>query len=395
LTSAHPAGGGGLLTLPPLTLYVHIPWCVRKCPYCDFNSHAPADELPEAAYVDRLLEDLECEIATLQCERPLTSVFIGGGTPSLFSGTSITRLMRGIGSLIGMAPGLEITLEANPGVVDAGNFAAYGEAGVNRLSIGAQSFSAGLLQRLGRIHDPAQARSAVDQARQAGFANLNLDLMYGLPGQTLAQASLDLAEALALEPEHLSYYELTLEPNTAFHRAPPRLPDEDSIADMHLQGMQMLRTAGFGRYEVSAYARAGYTCRHNLNYWRFGDYIGIGAGAHGKLTNPEQNRIERRWKIRSPAAYLGNVDPRYLVAGQRTLSASDLVLEFALNALRLPEGFDWLLFERRTGLGRARIAASVEEACAAGLLLREEDRFRPTDLGQRFLNDLLQLFDRL
>jgi oxygen-independent coproporphyrinogen-3 oxidase len=367
---------------------------VRKCPYCDFNSHALPDPLPEAAYVDRLLRDLEQETAALTCEQPLTSVFIGGGTPSLFSGQSIARLLGGVRNLIEVATDLEVTLEVNPGTADRGRFEAYREAGVNRLSIGAQSFSTGLLERLGRIHDPAQIRSTVSQARRADFTSLNLDLMYGLPGQTLAQASRDLEEALALKPEHLSYYQLTLEPNTAFHCAPPPLPDEDLTADMHLQGLQMLASTGFAQYEISAYARAGHHCRHNLNYWRFGDYLGIGAGAHGKLTDTARNQAERRWKLRHPAAYLDPVNSGRLVGGRRTLSAADLVLEFAMNALRLQEGFDCALFERRTGLRFARIVPGVDEACAAGLLFRDGDRIGPTELGQRFLNDLLNCFNR-
>lgn len=396
MTAAPATGGAGLLTPPPLALYVHIPWCVRKCPYCDFNSHALPDPLPEAAYVDRLLRDLEQETTALACERPLTSVFIGGGTPSLFSGQSIARLLGGVRNLIDVATDPEVTLEVNPGTADPGRFEAYREAGVNRLSIGAQSFSAGLLERLGRIHDPAQIRSTVSQARRADFTNLNLDLMYGLPGQTLAQASRDLEEALALKPEHLSYYQLTLEPNTAFHCAPPPLPDEDLTADMHLQGLQILASTGFAQYEVSAYAQPGHRCRHNLNYWRFGDYLGIGAGAHGKLTDTARNQVERRWKLRRPAAYLdpvNSVNSGYLVGGRRTLSAADLVLEFAMNALRLQEGFDCALFERCTGLRFARIAPGVDEACAAGLLFRDGDRIGPTELGQRFLNDLLKCFD--
>lgn len=379
--------------LPPLALYVHIPWCVRKCPYCDFNSHAQPDPLPEADYVDRLLRDLEQETAALSTRRPLTSVFIGGGTPSLFSGRSIARLLGGIRNLMEMAPDMEITLEANPGTADAGHLAAYREAGVNRLSIGAQSLSARLLEQLGRIHNPAQVRLAVSQARKAGFTNLNLDLMYGLPGQTLAQAYRDLSETLAMQPEHLSYYQLTLEPNTPFYHAPPPLPDADAIADMHQQGAQMLAAAGFAQYEVSAYARTGRRCQHNLNYWTFGDYLGIGAGAHGKLADSARNGIERSWKLRHPAAYLDPANSERLVDGRRTLSPTDLVLEFAMNALRLIEGFDRGLFEKRTGLALSRITSSLNKACAAGLLFRDGDRIGPTELGQRFLNDLLQCFD--
>jgi oxygen-independent coproporphyrinogen-3 oxidase len=382
------------MALPPLTLYVHIPWCVRKCPYCDFDSHELRGGIPESAYIDRLLWDLEREIAALPAPRPLTAIFIGGGTPSLLSGEAIARLLRGVGDLIEPIPDAEITLEANPGTADAGNFAAYRHAGVNRLSIGAQSLSASHLERLGRIHGATDILSAVEQARQSGFTNLNLDLMYGLPGQTLAQARRDLEEALALHPAHLSYYQLTLEPNTAFHRSPPPLPDEDLTADMHLQGAQMLASAGFGQYEVSAYARTGRRCRHNRSYWEFGDYLGIGAGAHGKLTDPARNRVQRRWKQRHPEAYLDPANRGRHLGGQRTLASADLILEFAMNALRLREGFDPRLFERRTGLPFARIAATVDAARSAGLLCHETDRIRPTELGHRFLNDLLHYFDQ-
>jgi oxygen-independent coproporphyrinogen-3 oxidase len=391
LTPATALGGEGS-TVPPLSLYVHIPWCVRKCPYCDFNSHALRENLPETAYVERLLRDLEQETTALPLARPLISVFIGGGTPSLFSGEAIARLLRGTRDLIELVPYAEITLEANPGTADSRYFAAYREAGVNRLSIGAQSLSAKHLERLGRIHGPADVRSAVDLARQSGFANLNLDLMYGLPAQSLAQAAQDLEEAIALGPEHLSYYQLTLEPNTAFHCSPPPLPEEDLTADLHQQGAEMLATAGFGQYEVSAYAQAGHRCRHNMNYWEFGDYLGIGAGAHGKVTDPERNRVERRWKLRHPAAYLDPAKQRSLVGGQRTLCAADLTLEFAMNALRLLRGFDSALFERNTGLPFARIAPSVDKACSAGLLHQGGDRIAPTEIGYRFLNELLQCF---
>jgi putative oxygen-independent coproporphyrinogen III oxidase len=365
---------------------------VRKCPYCDFNSHALRGDLPEAAYVERLLSDLAQEAAALPCPRPLTSLFIGGGTPSLLSGKAVADLLRGVRGLMDLRPDAEITLEANPGATDAGHLAAYREAGVNRLSIGVQSLSAAHLARLGRIHEPQDVYSAVDQARRAGFANLNLDLMYGLPGQTLAQARLDLEEALALEPEHLSYYQLTLEPNTAFHHAPPPLPDEDLIADIQLQGAQILAANRLEQYEVSAYARRGRRCRHNLGYWEFGDYLGIGASAHGKVTDPELGVVERRWKLRDPSAYLGPANRDRLVSGKRRLSEADLVLEFAMNALRLRDGFMPSLFEQRTGLPIDRITGMVERARSAGLLARGAERIKPTELGYRFLNDLLQFF---
>ncbi|WP_089726175.1 radical SAM family heme chaperone HemW [Candidatus Thiosymbion oneisti] len=382
------------MALPPLALYIHIPWCLSKCPYCDFNSHPLHGSIPETAYVECLLRDLEQETTDLASPRPLTSVFIGGGTPSLFSGTAIARLLQGVRDLVELPVDAEITLEANPGTTAAARLAAYRQAGVNRLSIGVQSLSARHLERIARIHGPADVRSAVAQARRAGFKNLNLDLMYGLPEQSLAQAYRDLEATLALEPEHISYYQLSMEPNTAFHRAPPPVPDEDLIADMQLQGATMLAARGFESYEVSAYAPVEYRCWHNLNYWRFGDYLGIGAGAHGKLTFPARQRIERRWKLRDPAAYLDPANRDRLVSGKQVLSEADLILEFALNALRLSEGFDAPLFERHTGLSFARIADRVGKARSVGLLAPEQEdhRVRPTELGRRFLNDLLQYF---
>jgi len=300
--------------------------------------------------VERLLWDLEQETTDLFPPRPLISVFIGGGTPNLLSGAAIARLLGGVRNLIELPADAEITLEANPGAAAAGRFSAYRQAGVNRLSIGAQSLSARHLERIARRHGPADVRSAVDQARRAGFENLNLDLMYGLPGQSLAQACRDLEETLALKPEHISYYQLSLEPDTAFYHAPPPLPDGDLLADMQLQGIEILGAQGFRPYEMSAYAAVGHRCRHNLNYWRFGDYLGIGAGAHGKSTLPVRKRIERRWKLRDPTAYLDRANRDHLIGGKQTLSEADLIAEFALNALRLPEGFDASLFERRTGL---------------------------------------------
>jgi len=381
------------VALPPLSLYVHIPWCLSKCPYCDFNSYPRPSDIPETAYVERLLWDLEQETTDLFPPRPLISVFIGGGTPNLLSGAAIARLLGGVRNLIELPADAEITLEANPGAAAARRFSAYRQAGVNRLSIGAQSLSARHLERIARRHGPADVRSAVDQARRAGFENLNLDLMYGLPGQSLAQAYRDLEETLALEPEHISYYQLSLEPDTAFYHAPPPLPDGDLLADMQLQGIEILGAQGFRPYEMSAYAAVGHRCRHNLNYWRFGDYLGIGAGAHGKSTLPVRQRIERRWKLRDPTAYLDRANRDHLIGGKQTLSEADLIAEFALNALRLPEGFDASLFERRTGLPFDRIADRIDKARAAGLLVPEQDcRVRPTELGHRFLNDLLQYF---
>ena len=382
---------------PPLALYVHIPWCVRKCPYCDFNSHSLRDTLPETAYVDALLRDLDLELVSLGPEvQPLVSVFIGGGTPSLLSGAAMTRLLAGIRQRLPLAPATEITLEANPGTADSANFAQYREAGINRLSLGVQSFHEATLQALGRIHGPEEARQAVRLARQAGFANLNLDLMYGLPRQDLTQAREDLREALALDPEHLSYYQLTLEPHTPFHAAPPPLPDDDLSADMQLQGQELLVSRGFTQYEVAAHARPGRQCRHNLNYWTFGDYLGIGAGAHGKLTDPSTGRIERRAKPRQPSAYLtavANTDPQGPPPGATwSLGQDEVALEFVMNSLRLTAGFPLHLFALRTGLAPGCLAAPLTAAQRADLLTVKDDWVRPTELGGRFLNDLVTLF---
>jgi oxygen-independent coproporphyrinogen-3 oxidase len=380
--------------VPPLALYVHIPWCLRKCPYCDFNSHALRGALPEADYVEVLLADLEQDVAALTAPSPLISVFIGGGTPSLLSGGAVSRLLAGVRADIGLAPDAEITLEANPGAAEAGRFAAYREAGVNRLSLGVQSLSAAHLARLGRIHGPQEVRSAVAAARSAGFENLNVDLMYALPEQSLDEARADLESAIALAPEHLSYYQLTLEPNTAFHAAPPPLPDDDLAAEMHDQGLGLLAAAGYARYEVSAYARPGRRCRHNLNYWEFGDYLGIGAGGHGKVTTPPAGagRVRRTAKLRQPAAYLDPANRGRLVNSERVLNADDLVLEFAMNALRLGEGFSAGLFEARTGLSYKRILSLVRSAQADGLLAREGLSIRASEQGRWFLNDLIARF---
>ena len=379
---------------PPLALYVHVPWCVRKCPYCDFNSHAAGGGLPEDAYVAALLADLTADLTGPAAGRPLVSIFIGGGTPSLFSGAAIARLLDGVRRLVELAPDAEITLEANPGTADAANFAAYRAAGVNRLSVGVQSLDEDKLRRLGRIHDPEQARAAIAFARAAGFDNLNLDLMYALPDQDLAQAALDLDAAIALGPEHLSYYQLTLEPNTAFYQAAPPLPDDDLAADMHDQGLKHLATEGYAQYEVSAHARLGQRCRHNLNYWEFGDYLGIGAGAHAKLTDPGTSRVERIAKHRHPDSYLAAARTGGFVSSRRSLAEEDLVVEFALFALRLNDGFSPELFSARTGLPYESIRARVAAAQADGLLEPEARRVRPTELGGRFLNDLIQGFAR-
>ncbi|HET7197953.1 MAG TPA: radical SAM family heme chaperone HemW, partial [Burkholderiales bacterium] len=320
-----------LAVLPPLALYVHIPWCVRKCPYCDFNSHERGGELPEHEYVEKLLRDLE-DLLPSVWGRPLVSAFIGGGTPSLFSPDAIDRLLSGVRARMRLEPGAEVTLEANPGTVEAGRFAGFRQAGVSRISLGVQSFDDGMLAALGRIHGAQEARRAIDAAR-ASFDNVNIDVMYGLPGQTLAMAKADIGEALAAGVPHLSAYQLTLEPNTAFWSKPPALPEHDACADMQLMVEDALAAAGYQHYETSAFARPGSRCAHNLNYWQFGDYLGIGAGAHGKLSFPD--RVTRHEQIKQPAAYLKNDSP----VKQGDVSVAELPFEFMLNALRLVEGF--------------------------------------------------------
>ncbi|WP_338115591.1 radical SAM family heme chaperone HemW [Thiococcus pfennigii] len=395
-----PAAGDGREDLSvagrsiPLSLYIHVPWCLRKCPYCDFGSRPRPAALPEWAYRDALLRDLARELADLATPRPLTSIFIGGGTPSLLSGETIDGLLRGIRALADLAPDIEITLEANPGSADAARFAAYRAAGVNRLSIGVQTLAAEHLARLGRIHDPGQARAAVAAARAAGFANLNLDLMYGLPRQTAADMAADIEGAIALEPEHISYYQLTIEPDTPFGRARPPLPDEDLVADAHEAAVARLAAAGFAHYETSAFARPGRRCRHNLNYWAFGDYIGIGAGAHGKLTFAAPDRVARRIKREGPEAYLAARGHGGFASSEERLAEDDLALEFMLNALRLAEGFPVGLFEARTGLPIDRLLSRLEAAERRGLLILNDGWIRPSDLGRRFLDDLLGLFVR-
>jgi oxygen-independent coproporphyrinogen-3 oxidase len=374
----------------PLSLYIHIPWCVRKCPYCDFNSHALRGPVDETAYVDALLEDLDQEIARQQ-PGEVGSIFIGGGTPSLFSATSIGRLLDGLAGRLVLADAIEVTLEANPGTAEADHFAGYRAAGVNRLSIGVQSLDDAKLAGLGRIHRAAEARRACELARAAGFDNLNLDLMYGLPRQSLDEALDDLRGLFALAPEHLSWYQLTLEPNTLFHRRPPPLPHDDELADIADAGQQLLAEQGYRQYEVSAYARPDRHCRHNLNYWQFGDYLGVGAGAHGKRTTPA-GEVWRRSKLRQPAAYL-DAAARGGLSTERRLGTDELPIEFMLNALRLVDGVDAALFPQRTGLPLAAIGERLAAARARGLLRDAPGRLQPSAEGLRFLNDLLLMFE--
>ena len=374
----------------PLSLYVHFPWCVKKCPYCDFNSHALRGEIPEHEYVDALMRDLDYELSLAPDPQPLASIFMGGGTPSLFSASAIGRVLEETARRVRFAPDIEITLEANPGTADAANFRGYRAAGVNRLSIGVQSFDAGQLKALGRIHGPEEARRAYALARGAGFDNVNLDLMYALPNQTLEQAQADLQAAFELAPEHLSHYQLTLEPNTEFHAHPPPLPDQDAAWSMQELGQELLATHGYAQYEVSAYARDGRRCRHNLNYWEFGDYLGIGAGAHGKVTR--DGVITRRARHKHPRTWLEAAGTKAAVQEDRAVPAPDLPFEYAMNALRLNEGFRLPEFERRTGLPGAHLERPLVQAAGRGLVEREGDVVRASARGRALLNQLTALF---
>lgn len=374
----------------PLSLYVHLPWCLHKCPYCDFNSYRAAGAVPEHRYVDALLRDLDAE-ADLVAGRPIESVFIGGGTPSLFAGSAIARLLEGVRARVDVADDAEITLEANPGASDAARFAAYRRAGVTRLSIGVQSFRTTQLRALGRVHDEHDAERAVRAAHAAGFDNVNVDLMYGLPGDSVAGAIGDVERAVALEPSHVSWYQLTLEPHTAFHRRPPPLPPEDVLLEIETRCRALLASAGYERYEVSAYARSGYRCRHNLNYWRFGDYIGIGAGAHGKLTAPD-GAVVRRAKTRNPRTYMEVAGTDAAVRIERITAPSDIVLEFMMNALRLADGVAVDEFEASTGQRVGSIEAPLAAAIDRGWIERDGSRIRPTPRGYALLNEVLALF---
>ena len=417
-------------SLPPLSLYVHIPWCVRKCPYCDFNSHEAGDSVPENEYIDALLRDLELDLPRVW-GRPIHSVFIGGGTPSLFSPEAIDRLLSGLRARLSLNQEIEITLEANPGTVDTDRFRGFREAGVNRLSMGIQSFEPEKLQALGRIHGreealraaeaapppgPAAALRAAEPAATAGFDNFNLDLMFGLPQQTVEQALADLRTAMAMKPSHMSVYQLTLEPNTLFHARPPQLPDDDTIADMQDQLQGLLAEHGYRQYEVSAYAQPEKQCRHNLNYWRFGDYLGIGAGAHAKITDAggdaqgsasaarapsgETNTarrmpgaaITRLARVKPPKSYLEKAGTAAALSTEQKLSRREVVAEFMLNALRLMDGFPTPLFQERTGLPLSVCEKPLSLAETKGLIEWDTQTIRPTPEGRRFLNNLLELF---
>lgn len=374
--------------LPPLSAYVHIPWCLQKCPYCDFNSHPQRGVIPEAAYVQAVLADLTQEAALAQ-GRPLQSVFFGGGTPSLFSPSAFAQILEALAQHIGFVPDIEITLEANPGTFEQKRFREYRQLGITRLSVGIQSFQDSHLSALGRVHSASEAVRAVAMAREAGFEQINLDLMHGLPKQTLVEALQDVRCALDLRPTHLSWYQLTLEPNTGFAHHPPELPDEEVLWAIQEQGQTMLAEAGYQHYETSAYCLPGHEARHNLNYWQFGDFLGLGAGAHAKLTHGD-GQIIRHWKVAHPKDYLDPNQP--FIAGKNLLTAQELPFEFLMNALRLTAGVPSTWFEERTGLPVTHLASMRQQAERKGLLCTDPERLVATPQGQLFLNDLLQLF---
>ncbi|RZO78306.1 MAG: radical SAM family heme chaperone HemW [OM182 bacterium] len=380
-----------MLEQPPLSLYMHVPWCIRKCPYCDFNSHAVKSDIPEQAYVDALCQDFELEAARLgQSSSGISSIFIGGGTPSLLSAAAYERLLSHIDAVFGLESAAEITLEANPGTAEAKRFLEYRAAGINRLSIGVQSFNEAHLKTLGRTHSGNDARRAIEYCTAAGFDNFNLDLMHGLPGQTEDEALDDIETALNFEPPHLSWYQLTIEPNTEFFSKPPALPAEGLLDTIHQRGQQLLESRGYGRYEVSAFCQPGRESRHNLNYWLFGDYLGIGAGAHGKLTQPDNNLILRTRKKKQPDHYLASELSR--TAEATAVAPEDRALEFLLNGLRLVNGFSIQEFETRTGVTFSQIGKRVEYLASLELLNVNHGRVRATEHGYRVLNSLLEEF---
>lgn len=373
----------------PLSLYIHIPWCVRKCPYCDFNSHAAKNDLPMDLYVAALLHELDQHLSLIP-NRPLMSIFFGGGTPSLFSAHAIEKILRGVEKRIAFHPQIEITLEANPGTIDQVRFREFYQVGINRLSLGIQSLQNEKLQSLGRIHDRDHAIRAIEITKEAGFSNFNLDLMYGLPNQSIDDALADLTMALSHQPPHLSWYQLTIEPNTLFHHQPPPLPADDLLWEMQSAGLLLLRDANLHQYEVSAFAQHNNECRHNRNYWEFGDYLGIGAGAHSKITTHETNQVLRFSQVKNPRGYL--ITEKRKITNTQILSATDLIFEFMLNALRLTSGVPIDLFTERTGLSLSSIQAHLQIAKNRGLIVDDNKCLRPTELGKKFLNNLVEIF---
>jgi len=378
------------MTPIPLSLYIHIPWCIQKCPYCDFNSHEARNGIPEMEYVKALLTDLESELPHIW-GRPLESIFIGGGTPSVFSAEAIDKLMAGLRERLPIRPKMEITLEANPGTFEQERFSAYRETGINRLSIGVQSFSESKLKALGRIHDSKEALNAAAIAKKAGFDNFNLDLMFGLPQQNIDEALDDLRQAIECQPKHLSWYQLTIEENTLFHYSPPVLPNSDLLWDMQEAGQKKLLDAGYHQYEVSAYSQENHPCRHNINYWQFGDYVGIGAGAHGKISMPDGS-ITRHQKYRNPTQYMKQALLGEARSSTNTIKEKERVFEFMMNALRLKEGVTKELFEARTHLTFSDLDPKINEAVDRGLLELKGDNFKASTKGWAFLNDLMEVF---
>ena len=380
-----------MLIAPPLSLYIHIPWCVEKCPYCDFNSHALKDAIPELAYVEQLIGDLDSDIARFNLHnRKLHSIFIGGGTPSLFSAHAIELLLAQVLSRFHVDNTIEITLEANPGTVEADKFIGFYQAGVSRLSVGVQSFASDKLIKLGRIHDSEQAKNAVALANQCGVKSVNLDLMHGLPQQSLAHALDDLKTAISLNPSHLSWYQLTIEPNTAFHSKPPQLPQDETLWAIQDQGVKLLAQAGYQQYEISAFAKTGFECQHNLNYWQFGDYLGIGCGAHGKITDSKTQQIYRTVKVKHPKGYLDKQRPA--LDQLNKVSVEELPFEFMMNHLRLVKPFSLEQYQAYTGLDKSTILPTLLAAQQKNLLQHHDQQWSVTALGHRYLNDLLTLF---
>lgn len=377
------------MTLPPLSLYVHVPWCVQKCPYCDFNSHGQKGDIPEAEYVQHLIDDLKADLHLVQ-GRKIHSIFIGGGTPSLLTGDAYTRLLSEVDNLIGLADNCEITLEANPGTVETGRFKEYVKAGINRISIGIQSLQSDKLKALGRIHGANEATYAAEQAKEAGLNSFNLDLMHGLPGQTLDDALSDLKQIIALDPPHISWYQLTIEPNTQFASKPPTLPQDETLWDIQEQGQALLAEAGYIQYEISGYAKPGYQCQHNLNYWRFGDYLGIGCGAHGKVTNAKTGIITRTEKVKHPRGYMDMVKP-YLYKSWH-VEQDDLAFEFFMNRFRLLEPCPIEDYSALTNQPLQSQQAALNKAINTGLLIEKDGHWQVSLKGHRFLNDLLELF---
>lgn len=376
-------------TTIPLSLYIHIPWCVRKCPYCDFNSHAMRDGFPETDYVAALINDLDMQLPRIE-GRQIVSIFFGGGTPSLFSPEAIEKILTGVCQRLSFAPNIEITLEANPGTVDEKRFSGFRRAGINRLSIGIQSLQDEKLKALGRIHLGDDARRAIDTAKKVGFDNFNLDFMHGLPGQTITDALYDLQDALSFAPPHLSWYQLTIEPNTFFHFQPPQLPPDETLWEIQEQGNETLNRAGLFSYEISAFAKKNHECKHNQNYWQFGDYLGIGAGAHSKITDFEKNIVVRHSQIKNPRDYLNS--EKRLIINEQIVSTDDICFEFMMNALRLTNGVPANLFIERTGLPLSTIKNKLSYAKEKKWMIDDENTLAATTFGQRFLNDVIGLF---